>query len=74
MSEPKRRGRPQRKKWVIKCGHLGKMYLTEIIEAQNGHPKIYRYGSDDVKDALRFTQEEAEELAQRRHAHAVMID
>jgi len=73
LSEPKRRGRPPKKKWAIRCGE-GKNWLTEIIEAQKGHPRIYRYGSDDVKDALRFSKEEAEELAQRRHAKAVMIE
>lgn len=50
------------------------MYLTEITEAQKGHPTIYRYGSDDVKDAMRFSKEEAEELAKRRHASAVEVD
>ena len=74
MSEPKRRGRPPKKKWVIKCGDGGKMYLTEITEAQKGHPTVYRYGSDDVKDAMRFSKEEAEELAKRRHASAVEVD
>ena len=70
MSEPKRRGRPPKKKWVIRCGE-GENYLTEIREAQSGHPRIYVYGSKDVKDAMRFDQDEAEELAQRRHAKAM---
>ena len=72
MNEPKRRGRTPKKKWVIRCGG-GENYLTEIREAQSGHPRIYVYGSKCVKDALRFDQDEAEELAQRRHAKAVNV-
>ena len=70
MNEPKRRGRPQKKKWVIRCGE-GQNYLTEIREAQSGHPRIYVYGSKDIRDAMRFSRDEAEELAQRRHAKAM---
>ena len=72
MNEPKRRGRPPKKKWAIRCGE-GENWLTEIREAQSGHPRIYIYGSKDVKDALRFDKDEAEELAQRRHAKAVNV-
>ena len=73
MSEPKRRGRPPKKKWVIRCGE-GENYLTEIREAQSGHPRIYIYGSKELKDALRFEEDEAEALAQRRHARAVSLE
>ena len=73
MSEPKRRGRPPKKKWVIRCGE-GQNYLTEIREAQSGHQRIYVYGSKDIRDALRFSKDEAEELAQRRHAKAVSLE
>lgn len=73
MSEPKRRGRPPKKKWAIRCGE-GANWLTEIREAQSGHPRVYIYGSKDVKDAMRFSKEEAEELAKRRHASAVEVD
>ena len=73
MSEPKRRCRPPKKKWVIRCGE-GQNYLTEIREAQSGHPRIYVYGSKDIRDALRFSKDEAEELAQRRHAKAVSLE
>ena len=50
------------------------VWLTEIREAQSGHPRIYVYGSKDVKDAMRFTEDEARELAERRHAEAVKIE
>ena len=72
MSEVKRRGRPPKKKWAIRCGE-GANWLTEIREAQSGHPRIYIYGSKELKDALRFDEDEAEELAQRRHAKAVKV-
>ena len=61
MSEPKRRGRPPKKKWVIRCGE-GQNYLTEIREAQSGHPKIYIYGSKDVKDAMRFVAAQVDKV------------
>ena len=73
MNEQKRRGRPPKKKWVIRCGG-GENWLTEIREAQSGHPRIYVYGSKDVNDAMRFTEDEARELAERRHAEAVKIE
>ena len=47
MSEVKRRGRPPKKKWAIRCGE-GANWLTEIREAQSGHPRIYVYGSKEL--------------------------
>jgi len=52
--------------YIIKNG-AAEVFLTAIDTVQ-GHPLIYRYGSRDPKEAMRFTKDEAEEIARKRHA------
>ena len=63
----------KKKEWVIKCGGA-EAYLTEIIPEQLGHTPIYRYGTKDKNKALRVTEEEARELAEKRHAEMVKVN
>ena len=59
------------KEYVILNG-AEDLYLT-AIEQPTGHPKIYRYGSADIKDALWFTLEEAKRIARKRKARAIWV-
>lgn len=66
-----KRGRPKKKDWVIKNGGA-EVYLTSIETVKN-HPIIYHYNTKDPKEAMRFTEEEAREIAQARKALAIKI-
>ena len=61
----------EQKNYVIRCGGAD-AYLTKIEKKRNEAP-VYIYGTNDKKKAKRFTKEEAEEIAEKRQAVAVMI-
>ena len=54
---------------VIRNGAY-EMYLTEIID---GPVPVYRYQSADIKDALRFTMENARRIARECHGRAIWL-
>ena len=54
------------KNYIIRNGGAP-VYLTGI-ESVKGHPIIYHYDTKDPKKAMRFTEEEARDLAEKRHA------
>lgn len=58
--------------YVIQCGGNTKAFLTEIRKPK-GHPPVYVYGTKDPKKAMKFTKEEAEELAASRQGDAVEL-
>lgn len=58
--------------YVVRCGGNVKAYLT-AIESPKGHPPMYTYGTQDPKKAMKFTKEEAEEIAKARQATAVEL-
>ena len=61
-----------KKEWIIKCGGA-EAYMTEITPAQLGHTPIYTYGTKDKSKAMRFTEEEARELAKLRQAEMIKV-
>ena len=61
-----------KKEWIIKCGGA-EAYLTEIIPEQLGHTPIYKYATKNKKEAMRFTEAEAKELAKKRQAEAIRL-
>ena len=64
----------QKKEYIIQCGGVSlAMYLTKITK-KKGHDTVYTYGSRDKRKALRFTQEEAEEIAEKRHAIILKVN
>lgn len=56
---------------VIKCGNR-EMFLTKI-EKQKDYPPVYYYKSNDIKKALRFTMEEAQEIAKKCRGIVCMV-
>lgn len=54
------------KNYILRNG-AAPVYLTGI-ETVKGKPIIYHYDTKDPKKAKRFTEEEARELAEKRHA------
>ena len=68
LEEEYKRIREMRKgrEYIIRNGGAD-LFLTAIEEV-HGHPCIYRYGSKNPKEAMRFTKEEADEIARKRKA------
>ena len=48
------------------------LYLT-AVERPERHPVIYRYGSNNIHDALWFTLEDAKEIARKSRARAMWV-
>ena len=61
---------PEGKNYIIRNG-AGDMFLTSI-ETVKGI-KVYTYGSNDWKKGMRFTLEEAREIARKRKAVVVWL-
>ena len=61
------------KVWIIQCGGVAPpVYLTKITK-KKGEAPVYVYGSRDKRKALRFEEEEAKELAEKRQAIMVQV-
>ena len=51
----------------------GPVFITRIVEGEKGAPPMYVYETDDIAQAMRFTEEEARKIAKRCRGIVCMI-